>query len=81
LGDEHVPARAEPRQQRLAGERGEHGSKSTINRVATLAQDVSASFGGERVARRDDSQLRLSGRHASDDDAAMRRLKVVSAEG
>jgi hypothetical protein len=52
--DEHVAARAEPVQQRLGDERGEHRGQRRVDRVAARTQDVRARPGGEVMACGDD---------------------------
>ncbi len=57
--DEHVAARPEPREQRLAGERGEHRPDRRVNGVATVAQHLGPGPGGDRMTGGDDAELRL----------------------
>lgn len=72
LHDEHVAAGAEPGQQRLGRERGQHRGERGVDGVAAGAQHVGAGLGAERMSRRDDAaRALLPGRadgHGREDD-------------
>ena len=54
-GDQHVAAGAEPGQQRLGHERGEHRRQRRVDRVAAGAEELRAGLGGHGVAGGDDA--------------------------
>jgi len=54
-GHEHVPARAEPRQQLLGRERRQHRPDRRVDRVTAFAQHPRTGRGRQRVPGGDDS--------------------------